>query len=161
MRQYLDARPQIDWLAWIFDNFWAPVMFDKNWNLLSGGYQGAFSRDWPAGLSRGLALLQPHGPGCRGHRVLDVRRFLGRGEGGGRVVHRHRALDVGRRRHHTDPHGESRHVQGRQRGRRLQGYGNPNVATGTVLTADHLRLSITDPSSTPADIARVYEVATH
>jgi hypothetical protein len=49
LRQYLDARPQIGWMAWIFDNFWAPVMFDKSWNLLGGEYQGAFVRDWLAG----------------------------------------------------------------------------------------------------------------
>ena len=75
------------------------------------------------------------------------------------------------------------------------GYGFPNVATGTVLTAfgveaqprpgwvqlgsvtgntrslvsvpgpaatvDQLRLTITDPSGTTPDIARVYEVAAH
>ncbi|SDU60416.1 cellulase family glycosylhydrolase [Jiangella alkaliphila] len=49
LRQYLDARPHIGWTAWIFDNFWAPVMFDKNWNLLGGEHQGAFVRDWLAG----------------------------------------------------------------------------------------------------------------
>ncbi|TWD75152.1 F5/8 type C domain-containing protein [Kribbella amoyensis] len=49
LRQYLDVRPQIGWMAWVFDNFWAPVMFDKFWNLLGGEYQGAFVRDWLAG----------------------------------------------------------------------------------------------------------------
>lgn len=66
LRQYLDARPHIGWTAWIFDNFWAPVMFDKNWNLLGGEHQGAFVRDWLAGepatspcqthLARGAAV---------------------------------------------------------------------------------------------------------
>ncbi|WP_329480162.1 hypothetical protein OG555_00765 [Kribbella sp. NBC_01484] len=49
LRQYLDVRSQIGWRGWIFDNLWAPVMSDKNWNLISGRYQGAFIREWLAG----------------------------------------------------------------------------------------------------------------
>lgn len=45
-RQYLDARPHISWQSWIFDNFWKPQYFDRNWNLLGGENQGQFMQQW-------------------------------------------------------------------------------------------------------------------
>jgi fibronectin type 3 domain-containing protein len=45
-RQYLDARPQISWTSYIFDNFWKPQYFDWNWNLMSGENQGQFMQQW-------------------------------------------------------------------------------------------------------------------
>lgn len=49
-REYLDARPWIGWQAWILDNFWKPQMFDYEWNVLGGEYQGQFIKDWLGGL---------------------------------------------------------------------------------------------------------------
>ncbi|WP_432743536.1 cellulase family glycosylhydrolase [Streptomyces sp. JH002] len=46
LRNYLDERPWISWTAWVFDNYWKPQMFDKNWNLLGGDHQGQFVKDW-------------------------------------------------------------------------------------------------------------------
>jgi hypothetical protein len=64
--------------GWV-DNFWAPAMFDKNWDALSGEY---FIRDW---LACALTLLRPPGPVRHGSTYdassVDVRRLLGRGEG--------------------------------------------------------------------------------
>lgn len=45
-KTYLDAHPQISWSAFIFSDFWKPVMFDHNWNLLGGDYQGQTIKDW-------------------------------------------------------------------------------------------------------------------
>lgn len=59
LRAYLDARPHISWTGWIFDNFWKPQMFDYNWNLLGGEYQGAFLKAWLAG--------QPYSSPCMNH----------------------------------------------------------------------------------------------
>jgi endoglucanase len=48
-RAYMDARPWINWQAWILDNFWKPQMFDYDWNVLGGEHQGQFIKDWLAG----------------------------------------------------------------------------------------------------------------
>lgn len=45
-RNYLDARPNISWQSYIFDNFWKPQYFDRNWNLLGGENQGQFMKQW-------------------------------------------------------------------------------------------------------------------
>jgi endoglucanase len=43
---YLDTKA-VSWTAWVFDDYWQPVMFDINWNLLSGdGYMGQFTKDF-------------------------------------------------------------------------------------------------------------------
>lgn len=39
----------LSWTAWCADNLWAPVMFDENWQLLTGaGEMGGFTRKWLA-----------------------------------------------------------------------------------------------------------------
>ncbi|RWZ46208.1 glycoside hydrolase family 5 protein [Labedella phragmitis] len=48
-REYMDAHPWIGWQAWILDNFWKPQMFDYEWNLMGGEFQGRFIKDWLAG----------------------------------------------------------------------------------------------------------------
>ena len=55
LRQYLDARPQISWMGWLFDNFWTPLMFDQDWNLLSGEHQGEMIK----ALARRAAATPP------------------------------------------------------------------------------------------------------
>ncbi|WP_183091442.1 glycoside hydrolase family 5 protein [Streptomyces radicis] len=51
LREYLDARPHINWTAWAFDNYWKPQMYDHDWNLLGGEYQGQFIKQWLAELN--------------------------------------------------------------------------------------------------------------
>jgi len=46
VKTYLDAHPQISWSAFIFSDFWKPVMFDHNWSLLGGDYQGQTIKNW-------------------------------------------------------------------------------------------------------------------
>jgi hypothetical protein len=42
---YLDAKG-VSWTAWVFDDYWQPMMFDTNWNLLGGeNYMGQFTKD--------------------------------------------------------------------------------------------------------------------
>jgi endoglucanase len=45
-RDYMDARPHISWVGWIFDTFWKPMYFTPDWQLLGGEYQGQFMKDW-------------------------------------------------------------------------------------------------------------------
>ncbi|MBB2976607.1 hypothetical protein FHX49_002186 [Microbacterium endophyticum] len=63
-REYLDAHPSIGWQAWILDNFWKPQMFDYDWNLLGGEYQGQFIKDWLAG--------EPNGSPCSSHDAVGA-----------------------------------------------------------------------------------------
>jgi endoglucanase len=43
---YLDSKG-VSWTAWVFDDFWQPVMWDTSWNLLSGeNYMGQFTKDF-------------------------------------------------------------------------------------------------------------------
>jgi cellulose 1,4-beta-cellobiosidase len=36
----------LSWTAWVFDQFWQPVMFDQNYNLLGGeNFMGQFTKD--------------------------------------------------------------------------------------------------------------------
>ena len=195
LRQYLDARPQIGWLGWIFDNFWAPVMFDKNWNLLSGEYQGAFVRDWLAGAP----AVSPCSDHLARGATVTASSTYDASSGAAKAVDGS-CIDSGR---WMSAEGDPAPVLTLNLGSYKEvnqvdvysGYGFPNVATGTVLTAfgveahtaagwvqlgsvtgntrslvsvpgpsatvDQLRLTITDPSSTTPDIARVYEVAAH
>lgn len=48
LRAYLDARPQISWTAFAFDNYWKPMMYNHDWGLLGGEYQGQFIKQWLA-----------------------------------------------------------------------------------------------------------------
>ncbi len=42
---YLDSKG-VSWTAWVFDDFWQPMMFDTSWNLLGGeNYMGQFTKD--------------------------------------------------------------------------------------------------------------------
>lgn len=42
---YLDAKG-VSWTAWVFDDYWQPMMFDTSWNLLGGeNYMGQFTKD--------------------------------------------------------------------------------------------------------------------
>ncbi|MBK7456073.1 MAG: cellulase family glycosylhydrolase [Anaerolineales bacterium] len=42
---YLDSKG-VSWTAWVFDDFWQPMMFDRSWNLLGGeNYMGQFTKD--------------------------------------------------------------------------------------------------------------------
>jgi len=43
---YLDSKG-VSWTAWVFDNYWQPVMVDTSWNLLDGeAYMGQFVKDF-------------------------------------------------------------------------------------------------------------------
>jgi endoglucanase len=43
---YLDSKG-VSWTAWVFDDYWQPVMFDTSWNLLGGeSYMGQFTKDF-------------------------------------------------------------------------------------------------------------------
>lgn len=43
---YLDSKG-VSWTAWTFDQYWQPIMFDGNWNLLGGeNYMGAHTKDF-------------------------------------------------------------------------------------------------------------------
>ena len=42
---YMESKG-LSWTAWVFDQFWQPVMFDQNYNLLGGeNYMGQFTKD--------------------------------------------------------------------------------------------------------------------
>jgi cellulose 1,4-beta-cellobiosidase len=42
---YLETKG-LSWTAWVFDQFWQPVMFDSNYNLLGGeNFMGQFTKD--------------------------------------------------------------------------------------------------------------------
>jgi hypothetical protein len=46
-KEYVDSKENVGWIAWIFDQFWRPVMFDENWNLLGGDeYMGESIKQW-------------------------------------------------------------------------------------------------------------------
>ena len=45
-RSYMDERPHISWVGWIFDTFWKPMYFTPDWQILGGEYQGQFMKDW-------------------------------------------------------------------------------------------------------------------
>jgi endoglucanase len=43
---YLDSKG-VSWTAWVFDDYWQPVMFDTSWKLLGGeAYMGEFIKDF-------------------------------------------------------------------------------------------------------------------
>jgi endoglucanase len=43
---YLDSKG-VSWTAWVFDDYWQPIMFDTNWKLLGGEtYMGQFTKDF-------------------------------------------------------------------------------------------------------------------
>jgi endoglucanase len=43
---YLESKG-LSWTAWVFDQWWQPVMFDLNYNLLGGeNYMGQFTKDF-------------------------------------------------------------------------------------------------------------------
>ena len=45
---YLDSKG-VSWTAWVFDDYWQPVMWDTSWNLLGGdNYMGQFTKDFLA-----------------------------------------------------------------------------------------------------------------
>ncbi|WP_427890610.1 cellulase family glycosylhydrolase [Kribbella sp. GL6] len=195
LRQYLDARPQIGWIGWIFDNFWQPVMFDKNWNLLTGEYEGGFIRDWLAGA--------PATSPCSDHLARGATATASSSytaDSGPEKAVDGSCLDSGR---WMSAVGDTTPTLTLNLGAYktvkqvdvYSGYQYPRVATGTVLVAfkveahtsagwvqlgsvtgntrslvsmagpsgtiDQLRLTVTDPSNTTPDIARVYEVAAH
>lgn len=42
---YLESKG-LSWTAWVFDQYWQPIMFDLNWNLLGGeNYMGQYTKD--------------------------------------------------------------------------------------------------------------------
>ena len=42
---YIESKG-LSWTAWVFDQYWQPVMFDSNYNLLGGeSYEGQFVKD--------------------------------------------------------------------------------------------------------------------
>ena len=42
---YMESKG-LSWIAWVFDQYWQPVMFDQNYNLLGGeSYMGQFTKD--------------------------------------------------------------------------------------------------------------------
>ena len=63
-REYVDAHPWIGWQAWILDNFWKPQMFDYDWNLMGGEYQGQFIKSWLAG--------EPNVSPCQTHDAVGA-----------------------------------------------------------------------------------------
>jgi hypothetical protein len=57
---YLDSKG-VSWTAWVFDNYWQPMMFDTSWNLLGGeNYMGQFTKDL---LYQHRNIDQPDGGG--------------------------------------------------------------------------------------------------
>jgi hypothetical protein len=76
-KAYIDARPNVGWIAWCFDSVYRPVMFDKNWALLGNGqstrasrfsggpddtpdaYMGQFVKTWLAEAARKRAGRSP------------------------------------------------------------------------------------------------------
>lgn len=43
---YLESK-SLSWTAWVFDQWWQPVMFDTNYNLLGGeNYMGQYTKDF-------------------------------------------------------------------------------------------------------------------
>ncbi|HEX9388789.1 MAG TPA: glycoside hydrolase family 6 protein [Anaerolineales bacterium] len=43
---YMESKG-LSWTAWVFDQFWQPVMFDQNYNLLGGeNYMGQYTKDF-------------------------------------------------------------------------------------------------------------------
>jgi hypothetical protein len=61
LRQYLDARPWISWVSWIFSNYWHPEYFGPNWKLLGGEDQGQFMKQWL------YEMRDNHQPGGESH----------------------------------------------------------------------------------------------
>jgi aryl-phospho-beta-D-glucosidase BglC (GH1 family) len=65
-KAYINAKPNVSWIAWVFDSVYRPVMFDTSWVLLGNGtstqasrfsggpddtpdnYMGQFVKDWLA-----------------------------------------------------------------------------------------------------------------
>jgi endoglucanase len=46
-KAYINGKDNIRWTGWCFDYIWHPVMWDSNWNLLSGyNYMGQFVKTW-------------------------------------------------------------------------------------------------------------------
>jgi hypothetical protein len=76
-KAYIDARPNVGWIAWCFDSVYRPVMFDKDWVLLGNGqstrasrfsggpddtpdaYMGQFVKTWLAEAARKRAGRSP------------------------------------------------------------------------------------------------------
>jgi len=57
---YLDSKG-VSWTAWVFDDYWQPMMFDTSWNLLGGeNYMGQFTKDL---LYQHRNIGQPDGGG--------------------------------------------------------------------------------------------------
>ena len=57
---YLDSKG-VSWTAWVFDDYWQPMMFDTSWNLLGGeNYMGQFTKDL---LYQHRNIDQPDGGG--------------------------------------------------------------------------------------------------
>jgi cellulose 1,4-beta-cellobiosidase len=43
---YMESKG-LSWTAWVFDQFWQPVMFDQNYNLLGGeNFMGQYTKDF-------------------------------------------------------------------------------------------------------------------
>lgn len=51
-RTYLDAHPHVSWVNWLFDNYWMPSIFDKDWELMTDENQGEFIKNWLADMSK-------------------------------------------------------------------------------------------------------------
>lgn len=51
-RTYMDAHPNISWVNWVFDNYWMPSIFDKNWGLMGDENQGEFIKNWLSDMSK-------------------------------------------------------------------------------------------------------------
>ena len=46
-KKYIESKGNISWIAWCFDSFYHPVMFDRDWVLLGGDkYMGEFTKQW-------------------------------------------------------------------------------------------------------------------
>ncbi len=58
-RTYLDARPHIGWVNWLFDNYWMPSIFDQNWNLMENENQGLFIKTWLSDKNRVISGIKP------------------------------------------------------------------------------------------------------
>jgi hypothetical protein len=70
-RRYIDAKPNVGWIAWCFDTIYYPRMFDTRWVLLGNGdttsatrfqpgpadtpenYMGQFVKSWLAEAAAG------------------------------------------------------------------------------------------------------------
>lgn len=46
MKDFLNNRPNINWIVWTYDHYCSPRLADENDRVLGGKKMGLFVRDW-------------------------------------------------------------------------------------------------------------------